>query len=112
MSQNIDLTSLKARFRGSLLTGADGDRYQLAKALFNAMYDTRQPVVIAQVTGAADILAALEFARAGKLPIAVRGGGHSVAGHGSADGGLVIDLSGMKGIRVDLQPGGRAPRRA
>jgi FAD/FMN-containing dehydrogenase len=101
MSQNVDVTALKARFRGPLLTSADGERYQRAKALFNAMYDTRQPALIAQVTGAADILAALEFARATKLPIAVRGGGHSVAGHGSVDGGLVIDVTGMKGIRVD-----------
>jgi FAD/FMN-containing dehydrogenase len=101
MSANIDLTPLRARFRGPLLTGADGDRYQRAKVLFNAMYDTRQPAVIAQVTGAADILAALEFARATKLPIAVRGGGHSVAGHGTVEGGLVIDVTGMKGIRVD-----------
>jgi FAD/FMN-containing dehydrogenase len=101
MSQNVDVTALKARFRGPLLTSADGERYQRAKALFNAMYDTRQPALIAQVTGAADILASLEFARATKLPIAVRGGGHSVAGHGSVDGGLVIDVTGMKGIRVD-----------
>jgi FAD/FMN-containing dehydrogenase len=99
MGETIDLTPLKARFRGQLLTAGDG--YLRAKALFNGMYDQRRPAVIAQVTGAADILAALEFCRHAKLSLAVRGGGHSVAGHGSVDGGMVIDLTAMKGIRVD-----------
>jgi FAD/FMN-containing dehydrogenase len=108
MSEAIDLSELKARFRGPLLTTKDGERYQHAKSLYNAMYEGRRPALIAQVTGVADILTILEFARARGLPIAVRGGAHSVAGHCTVEGGVVIDLVGMKGIRVD--PGAKRAR--
>jgi FAD/FMN-containing dehydrogenase len=101
MTQTLDLSSLKARFRGQLLTAHDGERYQRAKALFNSAYDDRRPAVIAQVTGVADIQAVLELARTQHLPIAVRGGAHSVAGYGTVEGGVVIDLKALKGIRVD-----------
>jgi FAD/FMN-containing dehydrogenase len=101
MPSSIDLTPLRSRFRGELLTAADGERFDRARALFNGMFDTRRPALLARATGVADVLAVLEFARAGGLPIAVRGGGHSVAGHCTIDGGVVIDVGPMKGVRVD-----------
>jgi FAD/FMN-containing dehydrogenase len=68
--------------------------------VWNASID-RYPAVIVRYTGAADVVAALDFAREADLPVAVRGGGHNVAGNAVCDDGVVIDLSGMKGIRVD-----------
>jgi FAD/FMN-containing dehydrogenase len=61
----------------------------------------RRPKLIVKPTGTADVIAAVEFARAQRLPLSVRGGGHNVAGHALCDGGLVIDLSRMRGVRVD-----------
>jgi FAD/FMN-containing dehydrogenase len=101
MPDTIDTTELRTRFRGELLTPAEGERYARAKALFNGMYDTRRPALVARATGVADVMAAIAFARGRGLTIAVRGGGHSVAGHSVVDGGLVIDVSPMKGMRVD-----------
>jgi FAD/FMN-containing dehydrogenase len=105
MSQPIDaaavVAALKERFRGPLLTAADGERYDRARTLYNAMFDDRRPALIAQVTGVADVMAVLDVVRMRGLPFAVRGGSHSVAGHSTIAGGVVIDLAGMKGIRVD-----------
>jgi FAD/FMN-containing dehydrogenase len=96
----VDFTPLGARFRGELLSAADGARYDTARAAFNAAFD-RRPLVIARATGAADVVAAVTFARESCLPLAVRGGGHSVAGFSTIDGGLLLDLGPMKGVRVD-----------
>lgn len=96
----LDLTPLRTRFRGELLTAADGTRFDTARAAFNAAFD-RRPGVIARATGAADVIAAVAFARESRLPIAVRGGGHSVAGYSTIEGGLLLDLGPMKGVRVD-----------
>jgi FAD/FMN-containing dehydrogenase len=96
----IDLTALRSRFGGELLTADDGARYDTVRAVFNAMFD-RRPALIARASSAADVIAALAFARARGLPIAVRGGGHSVAGYSSIDDGVLIDLGAMKAIRVD-----------
>ena len=101
MTATIDLTELRPRFRGDLITPDAGERYDRTRALFNGMYDQRRPALIARATGVADVMAVLEFSRKRGLSIAVRGGGHSVAGHGSVDGGVVIDLGPMKGVRVD-----------
>jgi hypothetical protein len=91
--------SLRAGVRGPLLRSGD-DGFQAARHVWNGMID-RSPALIARCAGAADVIRAIAFAREHGLPVAVRGGGHSAAGSGVCDDGLVIDLSGMKGIRVD-----------
>lgn len=86
-------------FAGRVATPDEAD-YDEARAVWNGAID-RRPKYIAQCTGVADVIAALRFAREQDLLIAVRGGGHGVAGSAVCDDGLVIDLSAMKGIRVD-----------
>jgi FAD/FMN-containing dehydrogenase len=90
---------LASRLRGKLIPSGDAS-YDDARALYNAMID-KHPALIARCVDVADVIAAVNFAREQKLTLAVRGGGHSGPGLGSCDGGLVIDLSPMKGIRVD-----------
>ncbi len=91
--------ALRASFRGPLVGPGDPD-YDDARRVWNAMVDKR-PAVVARCTGPADVVAAVDFAREHELPTAVRGGGHSAAGKGTCNDGIVIDLSLMKGIRVD-----------
>ena len=93
-------------FMGAVLQPGD-DSYEAARQIWNAGIQ-RRPAVIARCTGAADVLAAVRFARERELPVAVRGGGHAVAGHAVCEGGLMIDLSHMTGVRVD--PLARAAR--
>jgi len=95
----ISIESLRAQFAGELLRPGD-DRYDAARRIWNGAIDKR-PGVIARCTGVADIIGAVRFAREHDLLVAVRGGGHNVAGSATCDEGLVIDLSPMKGIRVD-----------
>src|SRR3954451_18460916 len=78
----------------------DSPGYDDARTVWNGMYD-RKPAVIAKSAGVADVIAAVDFARANALEVAVRGGGHSANGYGVCDDGVVIDLAPMKGIRVD-----------
>jgi FAD/FMN-containing dehydrogenase len=85
--------------RGGLIRPADAD-YGESRKVYNAMHD-RRPALMVHAAGVADVMAAVKLARAHKLLVAVRGGGHSVPGFGTCDGGLVIDLRRMKGIRVD-----------
>jgi len=85
---------------GHLLRGDDG--YEAARKIYNAMIDHR-PAIIARCAGAADVIAAVNFARNNGLLVSVRGGGHNVSGNAVCDGGLMIDLSPMKSVRVDLQ---------
>ena len=89
----------EAGFRGQQLRPGDAG-YDEARAVWNGMIDKR-PALIAQCTGTADVVAAIAHAKGEGLEIAVRGGGHNVAGNAVNDGGLVIDLSPMQGIRVD-----------
>ncbi len=88
-----------AHLRGSLLTASDKD-YDQARRVWNKMID-RRPALIARCSGAADIARAVSFARERELLVAVRGGGHSFPGYSMCEGGLVIDLSTMHGVRVD-----------
>ncbi len=89
----------KADVRGEMLLAGD-ESYDETRKIFNAMIDKR-PAMIVRCTGVADVIAAVNFARAKNLLVSVRGGGHSVAGNAVCDGGLMIDLSSMNGIRVD-----------
>lgn len=94
-----DVEDLRKRLRGALLAaGAEG--YDSARLLWNRAFD-RKPALIARCDGAADVIEAVKFARAQNLLTAVRGGGHSFSGQSVCDGGLVIDLSRMSGIRID-----------
>jgi FAD/FMN-containing dehydrogenase len=86
-------------FRGQLIT-ADGTDYHTARAVWNGAVD-RRPRLIARCSGAADVAAAIRFARDHDLTIAVRGGGHNVAGTAICDDGVVVDLSAMRAVWVD-----------
>ncbi len=92
---------------GGDLTAPGEPSYEEARKVYNAMID-RRPAVIASCASAADVAAAVGFARDHDLPLAVRGGGHNGAGLGTVDDGLVVDLSGLKEIEVD--PGARTAR--
>ncbi len=94
-----DIETLKASLRGELLQ-PDNDGYDSARRVWNGMID-RKPALIACCAGVADVINAVNFARTHHLLVSVRGGGHNVTGNSVCDGGIVIDLSGMKGIRVD-----------
>lgn len=88
-----------ASLHGKLLTASDSD-YDQARRIWNKMID-RRPALIARCSGAADVARAVAFARERELLVAVRGGGHSFPGYCTCNGGLVIDLSAMRGVRVD-----------
>jgi FAD/FMN-containing dehydrogenase len=90
---------LRRSLAGVVLAPEDGE-YDAARLCFNALID-RRPALIARCRGAGDVAAAFDFARAHELEVAVRGGGHNPAGHCVCDGGLVIDLSLMRGVEVD-----------
>lgn len=94
-----EVQALAAAVRGQLIRPGGAD-YDAARRVWNGMIDKR-PALIVRCTGTADVAAAVRFARAHALLVAVRGGGHNVAGSAVCDGGLVIDLSPMKGIQVD-----------
>src|SRR5215510_11157961 len=100
---DADVKSLRDRLRGELI-GADHAAYDMARRVWNGNID-RRPTLIVRCAGVADVQAAVNFARTHGIAVSVRGGGHSAPGYGTNDGGLVIDLSPMKGIRVD--PGAR-----
>jgi FAD/FMN-containing dehydrogenase len=86
-------------FRGRLISTSDFD-YDIARAVWNGAID-RRPRLIARCIGTADVVAAVRFARDHDLEIAIRGGGHNVAGTAVCDDGIVIDLSAMRGVRID-----------
>src|SRR3954468_21274685 len=90
-------------FRGELIAPRDPG-YDDARALHNGMIDKR-PALIARCVDAADVQAAIRYARSQDLPIAIRSGGHSGPGFGSVDDGVVIDLAEMNGVRVDPKAG-------
>src|SRR5438874_6020299 len=90
---------LRREFRGPIVTERDPG-YEETRRIWNLAIE-RRPTLIARCTGAADVIAALRWAREEDLRIAVRGGGHNVAGTALCEGGIVIDLQLMRGIAVD-----------
>ena len=90
---------LKGLIQGDVLLPSD-DGYDQARSIWNGMIDKR-PALIVRCTGPADVIDAVKFARAHDLLVSVRGGGHNVSGNALIDDGMVIDLSQMRGIRVD-----------
>src|SRR6266487_1119382 len=90
---------LRAHVRGAVIAAEDPG-YDEARKVYNAMID-RRPMAVIQAMNAGDVMAAVNFARENGVDLAVRGGGHSVPGFGTCDGGVVIDFSRMRGVRVD-----------
>lgn len=93
------LGEFRAGFQGQVVVPGDGD-YDTARAIWNAMIDKR-PALIARCASTADVVRSVNFARDNHLVLAVRGGGHNIAGSALCDDGLVIDLSGMKAAQVN-----------
>ncbi|HEU4671262.1 MAG TPA: FAD-binding oxidoreductase [Candidatus Limnocylindrales bacterium] len=94
-----DIGALRDRLNGELIVAGDAG-YDEARRVYNAMID-HHPVAIARPVDDRDVVAAVRFASAGGLPIAIRGGGHSVPGFGTVENGLVIDLGRMRGVTIE-----------
>lgn len=93
------VSALRGKVRGTVaLPGEDG--YEAARTIWNGMVD-RRPALVVRCLGAADVINAVNLARDEKLLLAVRGGGHNIAGNAVCDGGLLIDLSLMRSVRID-----------
>ncbi|MDX1493788.1 MAG: FAD-binding oxidoreductase [Longimicrobiales bacterium] len=90
---------LRGLIRGPVF-GPDDDGYDRARRAYNAMHD-RRPAAVAQCVDAADVMAVVAYARDTGLALSVRGGNHSVPGYGTCDDGIVLDLSGIRYVRVD-----------
>lgn len=93
------VTDLRKVLRGALLQPGDAG-YGEARSIWNGMI-AREPALIARVSGASDVVACVNFARENGLPLSIRGGGHNIAGTALCDGGLTIDMSLRRGVRVD-----------
>ena len=99
-SLTTDMTDkFKENMRGELITASD-DQYESARKLWNGMID-KKPALIARCKGVADVITAVNFAKAHNLLFSIRGGGHNVAGTAIAEGGLVVDFSAMRNVTVD-----------
>jgi len=99
VSQVALVEELAERLRGEVIGSAD-PRYEEARRVQNGMID-RHPAAIARCMDAADVMTTVAYARAHDVELAIRGGGHSAAGLGTIDDGIVIDLGPMTGVRVD-----------
>jgi FAD/FMN-containing dehydrogenase len=97
--RTLSLDTLRVGVRGAVIA-PDDDGFDAARSVYNAMID-RHPAVIVRARDAADVIAAIRFAREHELALAVRGGGHSVPGYGTIDHGLVLDLGELRSVRVD-----------
>ena len=106
MLNDAAIARFQANLRGDLIQPSDA-RYEEARKVFNGMID-RRPALIVRCAAVADVIAAVKLARETNTVVAVRGGGHGVAGNAVCDDGLVIDLSAMKRVRVN--PGNRTAR--
>ena len=95
----ITLDQLRERTRGMVIDTED-PAYDVARKVYNGMID-RRPAVVVRPVNVGDVMAAVDLARENGLDLAIRGGGHSVPGFGTYDGGVVIDLSAMRGVHVD-----------
>src|SRR5256885_17120455 len=95
----LTFDTLRQQVRGDVIT-KDDEGYEQARLVYNAMID-RRPSVIVRAVNAGDVIAAVNFAREGRLDLAIRGGGHSVPGFGTCDGGLGIDLVPLGAVRVN-----------
>ncbi len=98
---DANLSSLRSQFAGELLTAGDSD-YDQARTVWNAMVDKR-PGLIARCSNTADVVAAVDFARSHDLLVAVKSGGHNIAGRSVTTDSFTIDMSQMKGIEVDVE---------
>jgi hypothetical protein len=99
MLQPDAIAQFRGQLRGGLIEPSDAG-YEAARKVYNGMID-RKPRLIAQCADAADVMAAVAFAKTNDLKVSIRGGGHNAAGLGVCDDGLVIDLSGIKYVHVD-----------
>src|SRR2546425_5342665 len=93
------LDQLREQVRGEVVASGD-EGYEEARKVLNGMID-RHPAVVVRAANAGDVMSAVNHARENGLDLSVRGGGHSVPGFGTNDDGVVIDLSRMRGVRVD-----------
>jgi FAD/FMN-containing dehydrogenase len=100
------IEQLREQVRGHVIA-PDDDGYEDARRVYNAMIDLH-PAVVVRPANTGDVIAGVNYARENGLDLAIRGGGHSVPGFGTCDGGVVIDFSGMRGVRVD--PANRTAR--
>jgi FAD/FMN-containing dehydrogenase len=101
--QQTVVQAFKQQLRGDVIQPGAA-KYDEARKVYNAMHD-RRPGLIVQAAGVADVMATVRFARTHQCLLAIRGGGHSAPGFGTCDGGLVLDLGRMKGIRVNSERG-------
>jgi FAD/FMN-containing dehydrogenase len=93
------ITELRGKVRGAVLAPGESG-FDAARTIWNAMID-RRPALIIRAAGAADVIQAVTLARTHGLVIAIKGGGHNIAGNAVCDGGLMLDLSAMKSVRID-----------
>jgi FAD/FMN-containing dehydrogenase len=99
--ENAEVAAFAAKLRGPLLRQGDPG-YDAARQVWNGMID-RRPALIVRCAGTADVMAAVGFAGENRVLVSVKGGGHNITGNAVCEGGLMIDLSPMKSVRVDLQ---------
>jgi len=99
MLSGAAIGNIRKKLLGTLLTPADRD-YDVVRKVWNGMID-KHPALIAECAGPKDVVACIDFARENEVPISVRGGGHNYSGKAVCDGGLMLDLSLMKGMKID-----------